>query len=338
MDGMKNGIEVSVVIATRDRATCLARLLDCINRQDLPTFECIVVDDGSTDETLDAYGRIWSGLDERFRLLLQEPGERKAAGPSSARNRGIKAAQGEFVAFCDDDDLWIRDDHLSVAARSMRKHGADLFFGNMQTSRAGTILGPDFYGTVRRFFARSLLPGTADLFEVSRQDRVAAMKHMFLHCDSMVVSNQLLHCAGLFWEKLSMAEDRDLGLRLLDRAKKVLYRDVVVADYDRSTQVGICKAYSEDETRQFVILAMLHAETSMQDHALRRVAKGYRAWMLLELAQSVRQAGHTDQARELAWQSLLIRPTAAAIGLLLGAGVSLKGRSLGELRGGSEAQ
>ncbi len=314
---MKSEIDVTVVIATRDRAASLARLLQCVRRQDLQTFECIVVDDGSTDETLDAYGKIWSGLDERFRLLLQEPKERKALGPSSARNRGIKAAQGEFVAFCDDDDLWIRDDHLSVAVNALRTHGADLFFANMQTSRGGKILGPDFYGTVRRYFARSALPGSAELFEVSRQDRAAGMKHMFLHCNSLVVSSQLLHRAGLFWEKLSMAEDRDLGLRLLDCAEKVVYRDAVVADYDRTTQVGICKAYTEDEIRQFVVLAMLHAETSMQDHALRRVAKGYRAWMLLELAQSAQEAGRADQARELAWQSVMLRPTMMAIGLLL---------------------
>jgi glycosyltransferase involved in cell wall biosynthesis len=324
---MKNEIGATVVIATRDRAASLARLLQCVQRQDLQTLECIVVDDGSTDETLDAYGKIWAGLDERFRLLLQEPNERRALGPSSARNRGIKAAQGEFVAFCDDDDLWIRDDHLSVAVNSLRAQGADLFFANMQTSRAGTILGPDFYGTVRQYFARRPLPDSDDLFEVSRQDRVLGMKHMFLHCNSLVVSGELLHRSGLFWEKLSMAEDRDLGLRLLDRAEKVLYRDVVVADYDRTTQVGICKAYTGDEIRQFVILAMLHAETSMQNHALRRVAKGYRAWMLLELAQSAHEAGRTDQAHELAWQSVMLRPTIAALGLLLRTGISPNGAS-----------
>lgn len=334
----KNEIDVTVVIATRDRAGSLARLLHCVQRQDLRNFECVVVDDGSTDETLDAYGRIWGELDDRFRLVLQEPGERKAYGPSAARNRGIKAAQGEFIAFCDDDDLWVRDDHLSVAVSSLRTHAADLFFGNMQTSRAGKILGPDFYGTVRRYFTRSPLPGNDAVFEVSRPDRATGMKHMFLHCNSLVVSSHLLHRTGLFWEKLSMAEDRDLGLRLLDRAEKVLYRDVVVADYDRTTQVGICKTYSEDEIRQFVVLAMLHAETSMEDHALRRVAKGYRAWMLLELAQNAHEAGRTGQARELVWQSVMLRPTMAAIGLLLRAGTSSNDASSRQVKRRSEAQ
>jgi glycosyltransferase involved in cell wall biosynthesis len=309
--------DASVVIASRDRVSCLTRLLQCVKKQTLRNLECIVVDDGSTDETLGAYDNLRRELDDRFRLLLQQPEERKAAGPSNARNRGIKAAQGEFIAFCDDDDIWVRDDHLEVAVHAMRRHKADLFLANMQTSQGGKIIGPDFYGTVRRFFARNSVGGDDSLFEISRKDRAAGMKHMFLHCDSLVASNRLLHDAGLFWEKLSMAEDRDFGLRLLDRAEKVLYRDIVVADYDRTTQIGLCKSYTDDEIRQFVVLAMLHAETCMQNRELRRVARGYRAWILLELAHSAHQGGTADKARELAWQSVKLRPTAAAARMLL---------------------
>lgn len=317
---MSTAPDVSVVIATRDRSSCLARLLDRVKGQSLRNLECIVVDDGSTDETLGAYPNLWRELDGRFRLLLQPTGERKASGPSTARNRGIEAAQGEFVAFCDDDDLWVRADHLECAVRAMRQQKADLFFANMQTSQAGAIIGPDFYGTVRRFFTRNRIGGESELFEISRNDRAAGMKHMFLHCDSLVASKRLLQDAGLFWEKLAMAEDRDLGLRLLDRAEKVLYRDVVVADYDRTIQAGICKSHTDDEIRQFVILAMLHAETCMQDRNLRRVARGYRAWMLFELAQSARDAQDTARAREFAWQSVKLRPTTAAARMLLRSG------------------
>lgn len=307
---------VSVVIATRDRAASLARLIDCVKAQDLGDFECLVADDGSGGETLAAYDDLWRDLDGRFRLLLRPPGDRQPGGPSRARNRGIRAARGRFIAFCDDDDRWICSDHLSTAVRAMSRHDAELFFANLQTSRNGAVIGPDFFGTVRAFLTRRPLLDATDVFEVSRADRAASMKHMFLHCDSLVASRRLLEDCGLFWEKLSMAEDRDLGLRLLDRAEKVLYRATVVADYDRTPLPGLCRSYSEDEIRQFVILAMLHAETVMHDTAMRRVARGYRAWMLVELAQGALEAGRRGQARELAVQSLLLRPTAAALGLL----------------------
>lgn len=308
---------VSVVIATRDRAIPLGRLLRCVKQQAFPDFECIVVDDASSQHTLRAYDALWAELDARFILLRQEEGA-TAKGPSFTRNKGIHAARAPYVAFCDDDDCWTREDHLEFAIAALTTNKADFYFANMQTSRNGEILGPDFYGTIRRFLTQTPVPSAKDLFEVAPAERARAMKHMFLHCDSMVVSRALLHASGLYWEKLFMAEDRDLALRLLDRAQRVLYRDVVAADYDRTVPTGICKSYTDDEIRQFVILAMLHAETTMQNTSLKQVARGYRAWMLVELAESALAEGRARQARELARQSLLLRPTLAAAKLLAG--------------------
>jgi glycosyltransferase involved in cell wall biosynthesis len=282
-----------------------------VKSQDLANFECLVVDDASGDPA--AYDRLWQSLDGRFRLLRAT--SPLAEGPSRARNRGIAAAAAPLIAFCDDDDRWVRTDHLSTAVDAMRRHNADLYFANMQTSRGGDILGGDFYGAIRNLLTRRSLG--QELYEVAPTDRAAAMKHIFLHCDSLVASAALLREAGLFWEKLSMAEDRDLALRLLDRAKRVLYRDVVSADYDRTAHTGLCKAYTDDEIRQFVVVAMLHAETIMRNRAMRQVARGYRAWMLYELAQSARSEGQSRAARELAVQSLLLRPTVAAFRFLL---------------------
>lgn len=317
MDAMSQTPAVSVVIATKDRVAPLGRLLRCVKQQTFSDFECIVVDDASSRETLHAYDALWAELDARFTLLRQE-NDATAKGPSFTRNKGIRAARAPYVAFCDDDDCWTREDHLEFAVAALSTNKADFYFANMQTSRNGEILGPDFYGTIRSILTQSPIPRTTDLFEVAPAERARAMKHIFLHCDSMVVSRALLHKAGLYWEKLFMAEDRDLALRLLDRAQRVLYRDVVAADYDRTVPTGICKSYTEDEIRQFVILAMLHAETMMQSTSMKRVARGYRAWMLVELAQSALAEGRSGQARELARQSLLLRPTLAAAKLLVG--------------------
>lgn len=308
--------DISVVIATRDRPASLARLLQCVKAQDHSNLECIVVDDASNNDTLAAYEQTWRALDHRFRLLPAAGAV--AQGPSHSRNRGIAAAAAPFIAFCDDDDRWIRTDHLRVALEAMRRHSADLFFANMQTSRGAEVLGADFYGVIRAFLTKHALE--TGLFEVAPADRAVSMKHMFLHCDSLVVSAELLRQTGLFWEKLFMAEDRDLALRLLDRAERVLYRDVVVADYDRSAHTSIVKSHTEDEIRLFVVAAMLHAETVLRTRAMRRVARGYRAWMLYELAQSARCNGQPRRARELVAQSLKLRPTVAAWRFLFAGG------------------
>jgi len=92
---------VSVVVPSHNRARLLRRTLRSILAQHLTDLEVVLVDDGSTDET----PQITNGADPRIVVIRnQEPG-----GVSAARNRGIAAARGEWIAFCDDDDLWSPD-------------------------------------------------------------------------------------------------------------------------------------------------------------------------------------------------------------------------------------
>jgi glycosyltransferase involved in cell wall biosynthesis len=94
--------EVSVVIPTRDRSRLLALTLHSVCWQRGVDLEVVVVDDGSTDDTAETVAGL---ADPRIRLVRQPV----AQGVSAARNRGIAEAQGRWVAFLDDDDLWAPD-------------------------------------------------------------------------------------------------------------------------------------------------------------------------------------------------------------------------------------
>ncbi|HET6262971.1 MAG TPA: glycosyltransferase family 2 protein, partial [Chloroflexia bacterium] len=94
---MPENSPVSVVIPTYNRAHCIAHAIDSVLRQALPPHEVIVVDDGSTDDTATVLAR----YDRRVRVLRQENG-----GVSVARNNGIAAASGQWIAFLDSDDEW----------------------------------------------------------------------------------------------------------------------------------------------------------------------------------------------------------------------------------------
>lgn len=87
----------SVIIPTYNRAALLREALDSVFTQTLNDYEVIVVDDGSTDDT-EAMVRNYPG---KIQLLKQ-----KNIGPGAARNAGVAAAVGEYVAFLDSDDLW----------------------------------------------------------------------------------------------------------------------------------------------------------------------------------------------------------------------------------------
>jgi len=93
---------VSVVIATRNRSDRLAGAVRSALAQTESDLEVLVVDDGSEDGTADAVARL-AAEDGRVRGVRL----RRSGGAAAARNRGLKEADGDFVAFLDDDDRWV---------------------------------------------------------------------------------------------------------------------------------------------------------------------------------------------------------------------------------------
>jgi glycosyltransferase involved in cell wall biosynthesis len=89
---------VTVVIPTYNRAALLDATLRAVLAQTVPVQEVIVIDDGSTDDT----STVCAGYSEVVRYIRQE----NRGLPAYARNRGIAAAKGEWIAFCDSDDQW----------------------------------------------------------------------------------------------------------------------------------------------------------------------------------------------------------------------------------------
>lgn len=94
--------EVSVVIPTYNRAHLISRAIQSVLDQTYQDFEIIVVDDGSIDNTEEI---IKSFKDDRVIYIRH----RENKGPSAARNTGIKASKGEYIAFQDSDDEWFTE-------------------------------------------------------------------------------------------------------------------------------------------------------------------------------------------------------------------------------------
>ena len=104
---------VTVIIPTYRRATLLARAIEHVRRQTYRNLEIIVVDDGSPDSTGDVV-RTNAAQDSRIRYVRHE----RNKGLPAARNTGIRAATGEYIAFIDDDDEW-RADKIERQLRAM---------------------------------------------------------------------------------------------------------------------------------------------------------------------------------------------------------------------------
>ena len=91
----------SIVIPLYNKKDCIYNTLESVLYQSFGDFEVLVIDDGSTDGSA---GIVSSLSDSRIRLICQTN-----AGPSAARNRGIKDARNEYIAFLDADDIWATD-------------------------------------------------------------------------------------------------------------------------------------------------------------------------------------------------------------------------------------
>ena len=101
---MNKNPTVSVIIPTYNRAHLVGRAIQSVLNQTYQDFELIVVDDGSTDNT-DEVIKEFQQKDNRIIYLKHD----RNKGGSAARNTGIKASKGEYIAFQDSDDEWLSD-------------------------------------------------------------------------------------------------------------------------------------------------------------------------------------------------------------------------------------
>ncbi len=288
-----------MVIPTKNRPRTLARLLDCVKRQTLREIEVIVIDDGSSQDTLSAYPAIWSKLDERFQLHCQP----SSGGPGAARNAGIRLARSEFVAFCDDDDLWVRKDHLETATAALTRFAADLYLANMRTSVDGIVDDPDWYGKGGQVLKRFPLDPEQTLFAVRRADLARFLENRILPANTLVVRYELITGIGLYWDKIGFAEDHELSFRLADGSRKTLYSSVVAADADVTPHPSVARCYDYEDSIFFDLLAIMHAEYHLRDARLRRAARRNRSSRMMQLSELLAARGRRREALSLAYQS-----------------------------------
>ena len=131
---------VSIIVPAYNCARFLEAAINSVLAQSAPNFELIVVDDGSTDNTL-AVARDKANADARVRVFNQE----HSGKPAVARNAGIRQATGDFIAFLDGDDLYAPDRIARVAEVFAKFPDLDLVFHDvLLTDESGQPQGETF--------------------------------------------------------------------------------------------------------------------------------------------------------------------------------------------------
>ncbi|MQA88134.1 MAG: glycosyltransferase [Streptosporangiales bacterium] len=207
---------VTVVVPTRNRPHLLREALASIAAQDLPPggVEATVVNDGGVDVTAVINDATARGLPVR---VLTIPRRR---GLPAARNLGIDAARGEFVAFLDDDDIFLPS-HLRVALTTLKSEGVDAVYTSCLVSTRRLQPGRQPPADAAAYFYD--FPFSSDLLSVSN----------YIPVHAPVLRNPRSRGAR-FDASLSALEDWDMWLRLTQEYRfRVLHVPEVTVAYHR---------------------------------------------------------------------------------------------------------
>jgi glycosyltransferase involved in cell wall biosynthesis len=187
---------VSVVLPTYNRERTIRRAITSVLSQSDVTLELIVVDDASTDNTVQVIEDLLA--DDRVRLVRNE----KTCGGAAARTRGLELATGPFIAFQDSDDEWLADKlALQVADLVDRAHS---YAGNY-TSFIRVAKG-----------SAEHLPNAAAI-NSGRTLFSSLIRKNFITTQSLLIRRQVIDEIGGFDEDLPRFQDWDLVLRIASR-------------------------------------------------------------------------------------------------------------------------
>lgn len=213
--------EISVIVCGRNSEKFIEECIESIMQQEFKDFELIVVDDYSADKTKEKIKE----LQKKHSIRLIELKEHK--GISKARNHGIKAAQGKFIAFIDSDCIAEKD-----WLKELKKG-----FEENTVSVGGPNIVPANASQKEKIFDELLLliSGLGSNY-VKNSKEITEAKHN-PSCNSMY-SKEILEKMNGFNEKLSSNEDPELDFRINKTGKKIKFNPKAVVFHHRKDSAG----------------------------------------------------------------------------------------------------
>jgi glycosyltransferase involved in cell wall biosynthesis len=179
---------ISVVIPAYNREHCVRQAVDSVLAQNFGDLELIVVDDGSTDGTVE----ILKSYGDKIRLICQ-----KNAGAGAARNTAIRAARGKYIAFLDSDDRWLPE-KLEVQMNFIAKYGAKVCYSRCQAENGESLRD------IEDVSATQKEPG---VYHVADPVEFCSRARCHPYLQSMVLEKELFDVTGLFDQALFAGED-----------------------------------------------------------------------------------------------------------------------------------
>ena len=213
--------EVSVIIPVHNGERYLHEAIASVRRQSIAPIEIVIVDDGSTDGT----AAVAETLGSDIRLIRQPH-----SGVTISRNRGVRTARGELIAFLDCDDVWT-DDKLATQVPILLEH-SDIQIALGHTRRMWTPT------------ARDGAPSGVCLTE----------PELALHLGAALIRRSIFERVDAFDETVSHAEDWDWFMRVRERGLMVVVHPEVMLLYRRHSD----NMSNDEPVTRAALVRMIH--------------------------------------------------------------------------------
>lgn len=259
----KNWPRISVIIPAYNAEEYIEATLDSLFAQETPAYEVIIIDDGSTDATLD---RIDQYTDRPELTVISTENK----GPGPARNEGLRHATGDYVYQFDSDDLLDKRLLTTIVSAINARPAVELvlFSGNEFCHDDPTVLSP---GNFVRSFSAADLSGDEVVARLATAGDVVPVTWLYVSKRSLWVDKQLS------FKTLTNHEDNEIYLKLLLSAKSVVVlRDVLVYRRVRPTSLSNAPKTAKYAMGLFetaATLVDLYEHSAARPRATRRVIR-----------------------------------------------------------------
>ena len=227
-----NNIFFSVVIPLYNKEKYIKRAINSVLNQTFQNFEIIVVNDGSTDNSLSVVRKI---KDKRLRIFNQ-----KNLGVSNARNKGIKNSKGNYIALLDADDKFLNN-YLETIVKLIIKYPNNSFFGTafkrVYDNRSEVCNLNSKNHLARNFIIKDLI------------SEIANNKKFFIHISSIVIKREIFDEIGYFYSHSSknllgatIVEDFELVIKIAYKYPLV-YSNTIGCIYYLNTNFNLIRGY-----------------------------------------------------------------------------------------------
>ncbi len=240
----------SIIIPTFNRAQFISSAINSVISQTLTNWELIIVDDGSTDNTQEVVQKYG---DDRIRYIYQANAER-----SSARNKGIDCAKGEYICFLDSDDYFLPEKLANLKNAIDKKRGNNFVFYD------GLIF--ELQGTRKKVPIPQLMDGESN-FEFLLQNPIGPLQ---------VCAKKKCFEVHKFNTNLRIGEDVELWLRManeLDFLRVDSYQTIALEHEDRSVNL---KKYNsaKEQLKQLELIFVKYTTEQISKKVRKKLLSG----------------------------------------------------------------